>query len=353
MGLNPVAETTGDHDSYGFRVHRSAADAMSQMFILLARRTSPQWILEADIRKCFDEIDHNWLINSIPMEKRILKKWLKCGFMDKGLLYPTRTGTPQGGIISPVLANMALDSLESVLVKRFGNKGTKKRKQSGVHVIRYADDFVVTGKTKEILETEVKPLVEDFLSHRGLKLSAKKTRITHVEEGFDFLGQTVRKYGTKFIIKPSNKSIDRLLKRIRVLVKKNRASTQEQVIKLLSPQIRGWVYYHRGACSRKAYEKIDAEVFKALWQWSRRRHPNKGLRWIKAKYFKTKGNQNWCFATTTKEKGKTEWLQLFQATTVSIRRHVKVRGSANPFDKEWQGYFAKRLSKKSFIKEAI
>ena len=245
---------------------------------------------------------------------------------------------------------MTLDGLEAVLTKQFGKKGTKKRKKSGVHAIRYADDFVVTGKTKEILETEVKPLIEDFLRQRGLHLSEKKTRITPIGQGFDFLGQTVRKYGTKLIIKPSLKSIDRLLKRVRILVKKNRASTQESVIKLISPQIRGWAYYHRGICARKAYERIDHEIFQILWRWSKRRHPNKGLCWIKNK---TKGTQNWCFATTTKNKDKDQWLQLFQASTVSIRRHIKVRYSANSFDREWEGYFANRLSKKSSSKEGV
>ncbi|WP_265037800.1 reverse transcriptase domain-containing protein [Wolbachia endosymbiont (group A) of Hylaeus communis] len=179
MGLDPVAETIGDTHSYGFRVHRSAADAVSQIFITLARRDAPQWILEGDIKKCFDEIDHHWLKNSIPMEKSILNKWLRSGFVERRMLHPTIAGTPQGGIISPVLANLTLDGLDDVFNKHFGKKGTKKRKKYGVHMIRYADDFIVTGKSKEILETKVKRLVEDFLSQRGLSLSAGKTKITH------------------------------------------------------------------------------------------------------------------------------------------------------------------------------
>jgi RNA-directed DNA polymerase len=242
---------------------------------------------------------------------------------------------------------MALDGLEAVLTKQFGNKGTKKRKQSGVYVIRYADDFIVTGKTKEILETIVKPLVEDFLSPRGLTLSAKKTRITHISEGFDFLGQTVRKYNTKLIVKPSAKSVQRLLTRIRGLLRKNRTETQGKVIKMLSPQIRGWAYYHHAICSRKTYEKIDHEIFKALWQWSKRRHPNKGYCWIKGRYFKTTINRQWCFATTTKEKGRVVWQELFQASSIPIRRHKKIRATANPFDREWDAYFAECLSRNS------
>lgn len=203
MGLDPIAETMGDIHSYGFRKYRSAADAVSQIHTTLAGRSRPQWILEADIKKCFDEIDHCWLENSIPMEKSILSKWLKSGFVEKQMFRSTIAGTPQGGIISPVLANLTLDGLENVISKHFGKKGTRKRKKYGVHVIRYADDLIVTGKSKEILETKVKQLVEDFLSDRGLTLSTGKTKITHVEQGFDFLGQTVRKYKKKIIIKPS------------------------------------------------------------------------------------------------------------------------------------------------------
>ena len=344
MGLSPVAETTGDIHSYGFRPYRCAADAISQIFIVLARKDAPQWILEADIEKCFDKIDHNWLVNSIPVEKSILKKWLKSGFMDSKMFYPTKTGTPQGGIISPVLANMALDGLETVLTKQFGNKGTKKRKKSGVHLIRYADDFIITGKTKEILEIQVKPIVEDFLFQRGLTLSAEKTTTTHIDKGFDFLGQTIRKYKSKLIIKPSGKSVNNILRRSKDLIRKNRANTQEEVIKVLSPQIRGWAYYHRGSCARKAYEKVDHQIFQSLWQWSKRRHPNKGTRWIKEKYFKRKENQNWCFATTTKKKNTIEWQELFRATSIPIQRHIKIRANSNPFDKEWSAYFAERQS---------
>src|SRR5690606_15075085 len=141
MGLSPVAETTGDNHSYGFRVGRSTADAMSQIFKTLAGKDRAEWILEVDIRKCFDEIDHNWLLDSIPMEKNILRKWLKSGYIEKQMFCPTKWGTPQGGIISPTLANMTLDGLEGILTKAFGQKDSKKRKKSGVHLIRYADDF--------------------------------------------------------------------------------------------------------------------------------------------------------------------------------------------------------------------
>lgn len=344
MGLTPVAETTGDIHSYGFRAYRSTADALSQIFKTLAGKNRAEWILEVDIRKCFDEIDHNWLLNNIPMERSILRKWLESGYIEKQMFCSTKWGTPQGGIISPTLANMALDGLEDVITKQFGSKGEYKRKKSGVHLIRYADDFVITGKDKEVLELQMLPLLKDFLAARGLTVSSEKTKITHVRQGFNFLSQNIRKFGTSIIIKPSKDSINRLLQRVRGLVRENRTQTQGRLIELLNPIIRGWAYYHRKVCARKTFEKVDHEIFQALWRWSKRRHPNKGLRWIKDKYFKRHLNQNWCFLAKTKEKGKESFNILFKATSLPIRRHRKIRAESNPFAKDWYGYFAERLS---------
>ncbi len=343
MGVEPVAETTGDQHSYGFRRHRCAADAINQVHKTLAGAHRATWILEGDIKGCFDEISHEWLAAKIPMEKRLLHKWLKAGVIEKRRLYPTERGTPQGGIISPVLANMTLDGLEGLIDQYFGKKGSKKRKHYGVHLVRYADDFIVTSKTKELLVTKVKPLIESFLAHRGLKLSEKKTVITHVDEGFDFLGQHVRKYKKRLLIKPSQKSIHRLLNSVKTMIKKNRASTQSEVITMLNPQIRGWANYHRTSCARKVFEKVDHEIFGALWRWAKRRHPNKGLQWIKEKYFKVRGSRQWCFGTMLKKKNKREWLELFLASNVSIRRHIKIRCQANPYDRDWYPYFKERL----------
>lgn len=343
MGLSPVAEATSDHHSYGFRMYRSAADAMSQIFKTLAGSNRAEWVLEVDIRKCFDEIDHNWLLNSIPMEKNILQKWLKSGYIEEQTFYPTKWGTPQGGIISPTLANMTLDGIEKMLTRHFGTKDSRKRKQSSVHLIRYADDFVITGKTKEVLELRILPLLEEFLAERGLKVSAKKTVITSIKQGFDFLSQNVRKYGKRLIIKPSKASITRLLKRVREIIKKNRASTQESLINIINPLIRGWCYYHRHECARKAFEKVDHEIFQALWRWSKRRHPNKGLCWIVKRYFKTHEGVDWCFMTKAKNGNKEGWIKLFKMTNIPIVRHRKIRAESNPFDKKWYSYFAQRM----------
>lgn len=195
LALDPVAETTADPNSYGFRKERSCADAIGQCYNALAKRTSASWILEGDIRACFDQISHTWLLTHVRMDKVILRKWLQAGYMEKSVFFPTQEGTPQGGIISPVLANLALDGLEKRLREKYPTVGSGMRvgKQAQVNLIRYADDFVVTGRTQTLLEHEVKPLVEQFLRERGLQLSAEKTRLTHIEDGFDFLGQNVRK----------------------------------------------------------------------------------------------------------------------------------------------------------------
>ncbi|MFA0555997.1 group II intron reverse transcriptase/maturase, partial [Vibrio sp. 10N.222.55.A1] len=189
LALEPVSETKADRHSYGFRPHRNCADAIEQCFVNLSRKSSAQWVLEGDIKGCFDFISHDWLIANIPMDKVILKKWLKSGFMESGSWNPTEAGTPQGGIISPVLANMALDGLDAVLESHFGKKNTKASYKTKVNYVRYADDFVITGISKELLEQEVLPIVEAFMADRGLELSKEKTLITHIENGFDFLGQ--------------------------------------------------------------------------------------------------------------------------------------------------------------------
>ncbi|MGY8872817.1 MAG: reverse transcriptase domain-containing protein, partial [Pseudomonadales bacterium] len=173
--LEPVSETCADRNSYGFRPMRSTADAIEQLFVNLSRKSSSVWVLEGDIKGCFDNISHDWLIAHVPMDKAVLKKWLKAGYMESGRLNSTEAGTPQGGIISPVLANWALDGLEAVLESHFGKKNTKASYKTKVNYVRYADDFVITGISKELLVNEVKPLVESFMAERGLTLSAKKT----------------------------------------------------------------------------------------------------------------------------------------------------------------------------------
>ena len=190
LALDPVAETLADPNSYGFRKERSPADAIEQCFIILGNQHSAEWILEGDIRACFDNISHEWLLENIPMERSILKKWLKAGYMEEHLLFPTETGTPQGGIASPVLANMTLDGLEKFLRERLPKQWKGHRIK--INLVRFADDFIITGHSKIFLLMVVKPLVEAFFNERGLELSEEKTILTHIQDGFVFLGQNVR-----------------------------------------------------------------------------------------------------------------------------------------------------------------
>src|SRR5215469_6353300 len=212
LALEPIAETTADAHSYGFRPERGTADAMEQCFNLLAGPVSAEWILEGDIRGCFDNFSHLWLVKHIPMDKGLLCKWLKAGYVEKETLFETQAGTPQGGIISPVLANMALDGLEAA-VHRSGSASAFISRKAKFHVIRYADDFVVTGTNKHVLETQALPAIRKFLKTRGLELSEEKTKIVHITQGFDFLGQNVRKYAGKLLMKPAKKSIQSLLQK--------------------------------------------------------------------------------------------------------------------------------------------
>ncbi len=212
LALEPIAETTADLNSYGFRPERATADAGAQCFIALAKKASAGWVLEADIQGCFDKISHDWMVVNIPTDKAILKKWLKAGFVYQNELFPTEAGTPQGGIISPVLANMTLDGLEAMLAEKF-----PKAKKTGLkmNMVRYADDFIITGNSKEWLEHEVKPAVVEFLAERGLVLSPEKTKVTHIRDGFDFLGWNIRKYDNKLLMKPSKANVKAHLDKIR------------------------------------------------------------------------------------------------------------------------------------------
>jgi len=211
LALQPIAETTSDPRSFGFRLHRSTQDARQYAYCCLGGKSSAQWILEGDIKGCFDNINHDWLLDNIPMDTSIMRQFLKAGFVYNRHLNPTIAGTPQGGIISPILANMTLDGMEKTIssVYHVGKNGTidKHRYNSHkVNFLRYADDFIVTADSEDIA-LEIAELITDFLKERGLELSFEKTRITHIDCGFDFLGWNFRKYNGKLLIKPSKKSI--------------------------------------------------------------------------------------------------------------------------------------------------
>jgi len=339
LALDPVAECLADPNSYAFRKERCQADAIAQCFNILSKKDRAEWIYEGDIKACFDRISHEWLLKNVPMDRVILSQWLKAGFMDKYAFYPTDEGVPQGGIISPVLANLALDGLETELRERYRN--------AKVNLVKFADDFVITGSSKELLGNEIAPFVEEFLNERGLELSPEKTHITHIDEGFDFLGQNIRKYKGKLLIKPSRKNVKAMLDKVRKIIKTGRQMSAGQLISKLNPIMRGWANYHRHVDSKRTFSKVNSAIFKALWHWARRRHPNQSSKWIIAKYFQAKGHRRWVFCGEIKDKnGQARQVQLFDIPRMPIRWHIKIKGAANPYDPAWELYFEKRLARK-------
>lgn len=314
LALQPIAETTADPRSFGFRLFRSTQDASEYAFLCLSRKNSNPYILEGDIRGCFDNISHDWLKKHIPMDQSILAQFLKAGFISDQTLFPTDRGTPQGGLVSPILANMTLDGMEKALNTRF----PKMR----VYFIRYADDFLVITPTKEIAEA-ARDIIESFLTERGLNLSTEKTVITHIDDGFDFLGYNFRKYKGILLIKPSKKSIQSITGKIRTIVKKAKAWTQDDLIKKLNPTIRGWANYHCHIAAKQTYKELDNYIWTVTWQWGKRRHSNKDHKWIVKKYWHTVRNRDWVFQSNENI--------LLKFSDVSIRRHVFPKLNANPY----------------------
>ena len=333
FALEPVAETTGDPNSYGFRMGRCTQDAAVQCAAILARKDRAQWVLEGDIKGCFDNISHDWIEKHIPMDKEILHKFLKCGYIDTGKLFPTQAGTPQGGSISPTIANMVLDGLEFMLNKRF-----RKHYENGVYVnpkvnlVRYADDFIITGESRELLESQVKPLVEAFMTERGLTLSPEKTVITNICDGFDFLGFNIRRYSNgKFLIKPSQKNVKTFLDKVRRIIKHSKASTQQELIGKLNPIIRGWALYHAHNASKQTFSMVDNQIWQCLWRWARRRHPKKGGEWIYNRYFHLVEQRVWTFAVprySPESTSEYDYILLERASNREIKRFVKIKSEA-------------------------
>jgi len=340
LALEPVAEMKADKNAYGFRPKRSTADAIKQCFTVLAQKTSAPWILEGDIRACFDSLSANWLLRHIPTDKALLSKWLTAGYIEEKTLYSTFDGVPQGSIVSPALLVIALSGLEDAI------KSVTSQKDK-VHTVSYADDFVITGASKEVLEHKVMPKVVSFLKERGLELSSQKTKITHVNEGFEFLGFNVRKYKGKLLIKPSKKNVKSFLAEIRALIKSQAAVKTEDLIRQLNQKVRGWANYFCHTVAKDTFKYVDSCIFKTIMQWVKRRHPEKAARWMYKKYFRSHGLRRWIFSTVVKDKeGQRSFLDLFTATQVPIRRHVNIRAEATPYDPQFTEYFLKRKSLK-------
>ena len=333
LALEPIVESCADPNSYGFRPYRSTHDAIEQLVVCLSRKCSGQWILEGDIKGCFDEIGHQWLLDHAPMDRKVLRQWLKAGFVEKGRLFPTRAGTPQGGVISPLLANWTLDGLEATVKGMFGYRPK-------VHLIRYADDFVVVAETKETLEGAVKPAIQQFLAERGLRLSQEKTVITHIRDGFDFLGKTLRKYGTQLIVQPSKAAAKSVREKLGTLLRQSRSVTYDVLLSKLNRVLRGWGNYHRFTSSSRVFGRLDYYVLLGIWRWIKRQHKGKRLRKHLAKYF-VKGF--WTHsAWTTNRHGARRLIELVRLSALGLRRHIKVRGKANPHDPQYADYFRMR-----------
>lgn len=325
LALDPICEATSDPFSYGFRKGRSCQDACERLFRAFAGRGRADWALEGDIRGCFDHISHEWLMENIPMDKRVLKQFLKAGFIFDGRLFPTEEGTPQGGAISPTLANMTLNGMDSLLKEHFGA-------DAGVTLVRYADDFVVTTRTREDAE-KAREILIPFLAERGLELSPEKTVITHIEDGFDFLGFNFRRYDNdKLIIKPSAKAFESIKAKVReVVLGFGKAESQANIIRKLNPIIRGWCNYHSHNCSKGTFKALHDYIYHILERWAQRRHSRKTRIWWLRRYWHRKGDREWVFSCTVKGKSGTYELELRSPKMTAIRRHILVKCDRNPY----------------------
>ena len=369
LGLEPEWEARFEANSYGFRPGRSCHDAIGAIFCAVKQKS--KYVLDADISKCFDRINHEVLLkklNTYPTLRKQIRAWLKAGVMDGNKLFQTNEGTPQGGVISPLLANVALHGIEELIMglapkfdmKRPDNTQMSVRdKLKSISVIRYADDFVVLHEDLEVIKL-CKSEIEKWLSGIGLELKPSKTRLAHTlnkledeEPGFNFLGFNIRQFpvgkyqsgksrggllGFKTIITPSKESQKRHYRKVAEVINKSRGLNQTTLIKKLNPIIRGWCNYFSTVVSQKIFERLWHLVVWKLLKWGRHRHRNKGRGWIRLKYFKTVEGNNWVFAT---REGKNPH-SLIQHSSTEIKRYVKVKEMASPYDGNWI-YWSSRM----------
>ena len=340
IGLRPIAETTGDPHSYGFREKRSLHDAIEMCYISLSGRNSAQWILEADIKACFDQISHEWLLANVSLPKRVLRQWLKCGYMETSTLFPTQAGTPQGGIISPILCNLALDGLQDVI-----HIGRAKRRRK-LNYVRYADDFIVTGASREYLQDELLPDLQAYLSIRGLELSQEKTAITHLSDGFNFLGFNIRKYNAKLLIKPQDGKTHALLNKARELMDGLHGLPLHVMLLKLNRVLRGWAHAYRRSVAAERMSYVDNGIYLLVVKWLKRHHRRKTWGWISKRYRRHfRGRYRFC-ADYVSAKGQRRTVSLFLTSELPIRYHTKIRSEANPYDPQYREYFAQRDAKR-------
>lgn len=334
MALEPEWETRFETNSYGFRPGRCTMDAIVALHATLAPAGASAWLLDADISGCFDNIGHKPLLARLPVFTTI-RRWLKAGTVELGAWKPMTAGAPQGGPLSPLLANVALDGMERLFGAeddrgRHIRPSLRRGADRGISLVRYADDLVVTAPTREVLETYVVPKLSAFLAERGLKLSEAKTRIVHVDQGFDFLGFTVRRYGGVVLTRPQQEKAVRHLRAIHDHLRRHRQATPSQIIGDLGPLIRGWANHYRHGASKHTFHSADHHVRAKLWRWAKRRHPTKTAAWIRSKYF----DGGWNFVD-----GRT---RLARHDEVPVTRHSKVQGKRSPLNPEDRGYWELR-----------
>ena len=350
--IQPIYEVMAEANVYGFRPARSTHDAIEAIFSGISKKQ--KYVLEGDLTAFFDNIKPEAILRSEVIQRtdkdtqKQIQAWIEAGAIDKEVFCKTSKGTPQGGVISPLLANIACMGMETMLYEWVDTwKGIKKYNKSSLTISIYADDFVILHKDKEVIEEAKIRIAKWCMEKMGVELNESKTRISHTSTGFDFLGFNIKNYpvttskqGFKTLIKPSKDSIKKHLKAIHDVLKRSKAATQEAVISKLNPIITGWANYFSHVVSKEIFNKIDYEVWLKTWKWACRRHNNKGLKWVKEKYFKENGTRNWVFMTEVKDKTCT--LKLHKDT--KIVRHVKVKGTKHIFDGDTV-YWVKRGQK--------
>lgn len=353
LALEPEWEARFEPNSYGFRPGRSCWDAIGAIF--LACKQKAKYVLDADIAKCFDRIDHAALLRKVdagPAVRRQLEAWLKAGYLDGGHLFPTEEGTPQGGTISPLLANIALHGLEELVRRRYPHRRVNGTAFPPPTLIRYADDFVVLHDEETVVRG-CQVVIAEWLREMGLELKPSKTRIGHTLHsvdggpiGFDFLGVTVRHFprgktrsarnphgrpvGYILLIRPSRTAVLRHMQRLRELIAQYRHAPQSLLIRALNPIIRGWCNYHSTVVSARAFCRAGHVLFRMLYAWARHRHPNKNRTWVATRYWQIRPGEGWTF----RDPGDPRFT-LYKHEATKIVRHVKVRGDRSPFDGDW------------------
>ncbi|MET9619112.1 group II intron reverse transcriptase/maturase [Kitasatospora indigofera] len=347
--LEPEWEARFEPRSYGFRPGRGCQDAIMAIFLTLKGKSSKrQWVLDADLSAAFDRIDHDHLMSSIGQfpARDLIRGWLKAGVVDRGRFAPTEEGTPQGGVISPLLMNVALHGLEQAAGchYRVARAGREPGASPGTPVlVRYADDFVVLCHDEAQVH-QVRARLEGWLKPRGLRFNEEKTKVVHLEEGFDFLGFTVRRTSGKLIIKPSTAACKRLRERLRTEVKSLHGANVEAVLRRLVPIVRGWAAYYRAMSSTTTFASLDHYMWRLTWNWARRGHPKKSRYWIVDRYFgrfQPSRQDRWVFG----DRDSGAFLPKFAWT--GIVRHQLVKGGASPDDPALMEYWQDRRRRKA------